>query len=185
MIKKIFPYLVFFVFSLFAQNNEIIKKMDPAYFSTSLGFKYNTDRDFRNIYNRWMVDVIFDGGYWFKNNLSIGSKFSFTTKQGSTLALEKKTRIYEMPLILYFKTKTGENNLFYLSFGPGLMFTHESSYISKVFKAIMGLEIESGLEFKAKNNFFPLIALRYLHFYTNNSVNIGGLELRFGLGKRF
>lgn len=146
------------------------------------------DALFRDVYGLGMGNVITaDGMYQPWKHIGIGAKISYWIASGHTTFLQRKSWLQEVPMTLYLKGIADLCNglRLYASVGGGAAWLKEESYLGHV-KQFRGIgEAEIGINYSMKRRVNFTSALRYIFPRQSqgiNKANVGGVDLRAGIG---
>ena len=161
-------------------------------FTAGYVFKYN-DCWFKEVYGTGMVNAItFDGCYNPWEYVGFGTKVSYWLAKGETTFQKRSTHLYEVPWTFYVR---GMGHLkcnlrLYGSLGGGPVWIKEKSYLGTV-SVTKGLgEAEIGAVYPVWSHLIVTGAFRLLFPCQSlcdggPTVNIGGCDLRAGIGFAF
>ena len=165
----------------------------PSCFSGtfSAGYVFKHDCKFKDVYGRGIVNALtFDGCYYPWELWGFGSKISYWRTKGCTSFLKQRSLLQEVPITFYLRrVKNFECGLqMYGSLGGGFIWIKERSYLGdvRVYKGVG--EVEAGLNSPVWHHLNLTIAFRYLfpsQCHAGEKVNIGGSDLRAGIGFSF
>lgn len=165
-------------------------------FCSGYVFKFD-DKRFKQVYGQGMGNVITGDICYhpFYNNScwklwGIGAKISYWLAFGKTTFFKHKTWLQEIPMTAYirrmFDFKCGLQ--LYASLGGGAAWIREKSYLGKVSRWRGLGEVEAGLLYPAWCRLDFTSAVRYLfprQSQNHRKANVGGLDLRAGIGYSF
>jgi opacity protein-like surface antigen len=174
-------------------NIKIRKKSNQPrliYFSIGMGFQWKSDENYQLVYNNGSLNYFIDAGYWFGKNFAFGIKFNVLSQNGETSVLKEETKLRQTYLMGYVKAGIGFKIRGYISLGGGFLFFKEESYMATVDENHFGFDVEIGTEVSLTDTLYLLGTVRYLSFKKSffdlgETQQLGGTELRFGIGYRF
>lgn len=155
--------------------------------TTGFVFKHD-DCTFKQVYGRGIQNVITaDGCYYPWECWGIGAKVSYWREEGKTTLFRECTVLQEIPITAYVRRISDVwcNWQGYLSLGGGAIIIKEKSYIGCVDTHAGVGEFEAGFKYNLCSCFDITGAFRYLFSgdcLCGNNVDIGGFDLRAGIG---
>lgn len=192
--KKIILFLcLIFLFPLSTQLISGHLKKYHSCFSGALssGYVFKHDKRFKDVYGHGIVNVLTaDGCYYPWDCWGVGTKISYWRTKGRTAFLKLRSLAQEVPVTLYLRgvKKFTCRLQGYASLGGGFVWVKEKSYLGRVsfYKAIG--EIELGLNYLVWRCIYITAACRYLfpsQSHAHQTTNVGGVDLRAGIGFSF
>ena len=173
------------------EANELENEYNRFSTAFTAGYVFKHDGRFKEVYGRGIANAITaDFCYYPWEVWGVGTKLSYWRAKGRTAFLKQRSIIQEVPLVFYLRrVKTFDCGLqLYGTLGGGFVWVKEKSYLGKV-HTFKGLgEIEVGLNSPVWHHLNLTLALRYLfpsQCYVGNKANVGGFDLRAGIGISF
>ncbi|OGB84177.1 hypothetical protein A3F66_04510 [candidate division TM6 bacterium RIFCSPHIGHO2_12_FULL_32_22] len=178
------------VLSLISLN--LFGKLDDSCFTSALtaGYVFKHDCAFKNVYGHGLANVITGDFCYYRWNLwGIGTKISYWHARGKTDFLQLPTVLKEVPITFYLRRlKNFKWFQAYASFGGGVIWAKETSYLGEV-RIHKGIgEAEAGINYCIWNRVSLTGAFRYIFpdpCHCCEKINVGGYELRAGFEYSF
>jgi len=193
--KKImfFPYFLVLCAVLITFSNTASENANSCCFNTAFtaGYVFKHDCRFKEVYGHGVVNAITgDICYYPWEVWGVGAKLSYWRAKGRTNFLKLRSIIQEVPVTLYARRIKDFNCCLqlYASLGGGFVWVKEKSYLGTA-KAYKGIgEVEVGLNYPIWCCMNLTTAFRYLfpsQCYSGKKANVGGFDLRAGIGFSF
>lgn len=187
---------IIFLLLLFTTTFHSLNSCENSFYTNfSAGYVFKHDTDFKEVYGSGLANLITaDFCYSRCGKWGIGTKVSYWRAHGKTTFLKQRTTLKEIPLTFYLRAIKDICSLqMYASLGGGIVWIKEKSYLGerKIHKGVG--EAEIGLNYMVRECFNLTSALRYLFpaqrvckkNVCDHKIDIGGLDLRLGIGFSF
>lgn len=159
--------------------------------SFSAGYVFKNDSNFKEVYGHGIVNAITaDGCFYPWQHWGLGAKLSYWRTKGRTVFLQQRSILQELPATFYVRRrKIFPSGLqLYGSFGGGVIWLKEKSYVETI-RLTKGIgELEIGLQYPIWRFINLVGAFRYLfppQSYSCDNKVLGGFDLRAGIGFSF
>ena len=168
-----------------------LSSLHATYYTTALtsGYVFKQGDNSKKVYGHGIVDVLtFDNCYYPLKHLGVGAKLSYWRGTGHTDFLRMPTLLQQVPVTFYLRgMKEFDCHVrLYGSFGGGVTWVQEKSYLGNTSSAKGLGEIEVGLGWSFWRFLSLTAAVRYLFppqsvHHSQHKVDVGGCDLRAGI----
>ncbi|GEM_PF-6126385 len=169
---------------------QVVRQRRPWGVFVFAGYHEKEDSYYREVYQGGILPLGLGIEYQAARNLSFSVTGELLNKEGRTPLAKKKTTLQQVPLLFMVKVSQGERFKIFLSFGPGVLWFREKSYLGEVKDSLWGVAGSVGVTREISRTLFFRICGRYLWFKKRfeslgENQSLGGGEILASLGVKF